>query len=121
VIGLDGEWNPWITTVPRAVKAGALNVSATIIHRVPMKLDRVNLRTTLHLGTSILLFDVYGAPDHAIGGFLSLSPIGIDYDLGGHVRLVFDPGTFALPIPVLSNLPLYYEQFRVMIGIEFGA
>ena len=48
-LGLDAEWNPWITSMPWALKAGAGSLYATVIHRYPMKLDRVNLRTTFSL------------------------------------------------------------------------
>jgi hypothetical protein len=27
----------------------------------------------------------------------------------------------ALPMPLLGQLPLYYEQFRFVIGVQFGA
>ena len=121
VVGLDAEWNPWVTTAPWKVMAGTASVYATIIHRYPMKLDRVNLRTTLNLGVSTLLFDVYGAPKYDVGPFVGISPLGIDYDLGGSVRLVFDPLEVAVPVPHIGLIPLYYEQFRTMIGIQIGA
>jgi hypothetical protein len=37
------------------------------------------------------------------------------------VRLVIDPVEFAVPVPLLGQLPLYYEQVRFMIGIQIGA
>jgi len=119
-IGLDAEWNPWITSVPWALKAGAASLYATVIHRYPMKLDRVNLRTTLSVGASTLLFDVYGAPKYDIGPYAAFSPLGIDYDLGNSVRLVFDPLGVSVPVPHVGLIPLYYEQFRTMIGIQIG-
>jgi hypothetical protein len=86
-----------------------------------MAFDRVNLRTSLHLGISTLLFDVYGAPKGSVGPYIAFTPLGIDYDLGGSVRLVLDPVEIACPVPHLGPLPLYYEQFRVMIGLQIGA
>ena len=85
-----------------------------------MKFDRVNLRTSLHVGASTLLFDVYGAPKYDIGPYAAFSPLGIDYDLGNSVRIVFDPLGVAVPIPHIGLIPLYYEQFRTMIGIQIG-
>ena len=120
VVGVDLEWNPWITSAPWSMKVGAASVYGTVIRRFPMKLDRVNLRTTFSLGVSTLLFDVYGAPKYDVGPFVSLSPLGIDYDLGNSVRLVFDPLGVAVPVPHLGLIPLYYEQFRSMIGIQIG-
>jgi hypothetical protein len=121
LIGLDGEWNPWITTSPTKFRSGSLNFSAVGILRFPMKFDRVNLRTTLRAGTATILFDVFGASKWSTGPFLGLSPLGLDIDLGGALRLVIDPAEFAIPIPVVSPLPLYYEQFRIMIGLQYGS
>lgn len=121
VIGIGAEWNPWITSVPLSAKAGAINAYGTIIRRFPMKFDRVNLRTSLHLGASLLVFDVPGAPKGSIGPFASFTPLGIDYDLGGAVRLVLDPVEIAVPMPYIGLIPLYYEQFRLMVGIQIGA
>ncbi|MBV8757469.1 MAG: hypothetical protein JO257_09350 [Deltaproteobacteria bacterium] len=119
VVGGDVEWNPWITSVPWSVKAGAASAYGTVIRRYPMKLDRVNLRTTVSLGVSTLLFDIYGAPKYDIGPFVGVSPLGIDYDLGNATRLVIDPLSIDLPVPHLGLIPLYYEQFRTMIGLQF--
>jgi uncharacterized protein (TIGR03382 family) len=121
LVGLDAGWNPWITTSPMKITSGVATVSGTVIRRFPMKFDRVNLRTSLHLGVSTLLFDVYGAPKYSTGPYVALSPLGIDYDLGGAVRIVFDPMEMALPVPLVGQLPLYYEQFRFMIGLQVGS
>ncbi len=121
LVGIDGEWNPWVTTAPLMMKAGAASVYATVIRRFPMKFDRVNLRTSLHLGASMLLFDVYGAPKYDIGPFAALCPLGIDYDLGHSMRIVLDPIEIAVPVPHVGLIPLYYEQFRIMVGLQFGA
>ena len=121
VVGLDAEWNPWVTSVPLAVKAGSLNVYGTLIRRFPMKFDRVNLRTSLHLGASTLLFDVPGAPKWSVGPYAAFTPLGIDYDLGNSVRIVIDPVEISVPVPYIGLIPLYYEQFRLMVGLQIGA
>jgi uncharacterized protein (TIGR03382 family) len=121
LVGIDAEWNPWITTAPLMARAGVASLYATVIHRYPMKLDRVNLRTTFSLGASTLLFDVFGAPKYDVGPFVGFSPLGIDYDLGNSVRIIFDPLGVEVPVPHLGLIPLYYEQFRTMIGIQIGA
>jgi uncharacterized protein (TIGR03382 family) len=121
LVGLDVEWNPWITTSPLKERAGVLTESATVIRRFPMKIDRVNLRSSLHVGVSTLLFDVYGAPKYSTGPYFALCPLGIDYDFGRSLRLVIDPVEFALPVPLLGQLPLYYEQFRFMVGLQIGS
>jgi hypothetical protein len=121
IVGLDAGWNPWVMTSPMTVRAGVATLAATLIRRFPMRYDRVNLRSSLHLGVSTLLFDVYGAPMYSTGPYGAFSPLGLDYDLGHAVRIVWDPMEIALPVPLLGQLPLYYEQFRFMIGIQIGA
>ncbi len=121
IVGLDAGWNPWVTTSPMAVRAGVATLAATLIRRFPMKFDRVNLRSSLHAGISTLLFDVYGAPKYSTGPYAAFSPLGLDYDLGHAVRIVWDPMEIALPVPMLGQLPLYYEQFRFMLGIQIGS
>jgi uncharacterized protein (TIGR03382 family) len=121
IVGLDLGWNPWVTTSPMAVRAGVVTAAATVIRRFPMRFDRVNLRTSFHAGTSTLLFDVYGAPRYSTGPYAALSPLGLDYDLGHAVRIVWDPMEIAVPMPLIGQLPLYYEQFRFMLGIQIGS
>jgi uncharacterized protein (TIGR03382 family) len=121
LVGLDVAWNPFITTAPLKMRAGVVEVYGTVIRRFPMRYDRVNLRTTLHAGTSTLLFDVYGAPKHSTGIFLAASVLGIDYDLGSAWRLVIDPAQMAVAVPNLTGIPLWYEQFRFMIGLQYGS
>jgi hypothetical protein len=121
LVGVDAGWNPWITTSPIKARSGVAMAYATLIRRFPMRFDRVNLRTSLHLGVSTLLFDVYGAPRYSTGPYFALCPLGIDYDLGSHTRLIIDPVEFAMPVPLLGQLPLYYEQVRFMIGLQIGA
>jgi len=121
LVGLGAAWNPWITTAPLKMRAGVVEVFATGIRRYPMRYDRVNLRTSVHAGTSTLLFDVYGAPEHSTGLFLAGSLLGLDYDLGNSLRLVVDPAEMAIAIPSLGDIPLWYEQFRFMLGIQYGS
>ncbi|MBA2541764.1 MAG: hypothetical protein H0V17_19125 [Deltaproteobacteria bacterium] len=121
LVGLNLGWNPWISTAPLDARAGVGLVYATLIRRFPMRFDRVNLRTSLHLGVSTLMFDVFGAPKYSTGPYIAFSPLGIDYDLGRSVRLVIDPAEFALPVPLAGQLPLYYEQVRFMVGLQIGA
>ena len=121
VTGLDVEWNPWVTSVPLTVKMGVINASAVIIRRFPMRFDRVNLRTSFRAGVSTLLFDVAGAPKYSMGPYAAFTPLGIDYDLGGSVRIVIDPVEITVPVPYVGLIPLVYEQFRLMIGLQIGA
>jgi MYXO-CTERM domain-containing protein len=119
IVGFDSEWNPWITPT-YAAKAGAFNLMFTGIRRWPLAWERVNLRHTLQLGASVLLFDVYGAPGGSVGLYVATSPLGLDIDLGHALRLVIDPTNLAIPIPHLTAVPFYYLQYRITVGLQFG-
>jgi uncharacterized protein (TIGR03382 family) len=121
LVGADMEWNPWFTSVPMSASLGVASAYLTLVRRFPMKFDRVNLRSSVHLGASTLLFDVNGAPKYSVGPFGAFTPLGIDYDLGNAMRLVIDPVEIAVPVPHVGLLPLAYEQFRFMIGLQIGA
>ena len=64
---------------------------------------------------------MYGAPRHSVGLFVMVSPLGIDFDLGGSLRVVFDPAALVVPMPFLGQIPLVYEQYRIMLGLQWGA
>jgi hypothetical protein len=120
LVGADIEWNPWIATYPLAAHAGVFNAYGTLIRRYPMRFERVNLRTTLHAGLSVLLFDLYGARAGSVGPYVGIAPLGIDVHLRRGWKLVFDPLGLEIPIPHLTGVPLYYEQFRLTIGLQYG-
>ena len=118
IVGFDSEWNPWITA--SVARAGAINLAFTGIRRWPLTWERVNLRSTLQLGMSVLLFDVFGAPGGSVGLYVATAPLGIDVDLRRGCRLVVDPLGVAIPVPHLTGEPFYYMQYRISIGFQFG-
>jgi len=83
-----------------------------------MKLDRVNLRSSLHVGVSTLLFDVYGAPMYSRSVLRAVSA-RIDYDLGRSLRLVVDPVEFAMPIRSSASSAVL-RAIRFVVGLQFG-
>ena len=93
-------------------------LSGTVIRRFPMRFDRVNLRTSLHLGVSTLLFDVYGAPKYSTGLFVGVSPLGLEWKLSRSFLIIINPLSIAVPAPQLNGVPLVYTQYRVGIGVE---
>ena len=121
LVGFDVEINPFFSVKSAAVRPGVLNVYGSVVRRYPMTFDRVNLRTTLQAGFSTLLFDLYGAPAGSTGPYVGLSLLGIDVDLGRSLRLVFDPALVTLPVPHVTGQPFYYLQYRVSIGLSWGA
>jgi MYXO-CTERM domain-containing protein len=121
LVGADVEWNPWIVTYPTGTRLGTFNAYGTLIRRYPMRFERVNLRTTLHAGTSVLLFNLYGAREGSIGPYFGIAPLGIDVHIRRGWKLVLDPLELEIPVPHVTGIPLYYEQFRLTIGVQYGA
>jgi hypothetical protein len=118
-IGLDVESNPWIsTTGPTLVRAGTLNTFGTVILRFPLAYENFNLRTTVNLGVSYLLIDLYGAPKGSIGLYGAIYPLGLEWKLSRVFILVINPLGLAIPIPQLQGVPLTYPQYRFSIGLE---
>jgi hypothetical protein len=119
--GVDGEWNPWIAVSGSpSIKNGVANVYATGILRFPLAYENFNLRTTLNLGISYLLIDLYGAPSGSLGLFVGVSPLGLEWKLSKVFYLIINPLNVALPVPQLHGVPLSYPQYRFSIGLEMS-
>lgn len=121
LVGLDGEYNPWLSRSTGQLRPGVANAYATLILRFPMQFERVNLRSTLHAGVSRLLFDLYGAPKGSMGPYIGVNLLGLDYELGNQLYLVVDPADIAVPIPQTKGTPLAFPQYRITIGVQWGA
>jgi hypothetical protein len=120
VVGGDAEWNPWYSTVPLDVEPGTVNVYGTIKREFAMKSEPVRMTTTLNLGASVLLFDLYGAPAGSVGPFVGLSLLGVEWKAFRHSYFLFDPGV-AVPVPRIVGIPFAYYQYRLTIGVRWGA
>lgn len=117
-IGWDVESNPWIsTTGPTFMRAGTLNTFGTVILRFPLAYQNFNLRTTVHLGISYLLIDLYGAPKGSIGLYGAIYPLGLEWKLSRTFLLIINPLGIAVPVPQLQGVPLSYPQYRFSIGL----
>ena len=121
LVGLDGEWNPFYQTHRKRFTRGTANVYATLIRRWPMRFERVTLRTTLNLGASYLLYDLFGAPQGSIGPFLGITFMGLEWKASRSLYFIFDPTTIAIPVPQVSGAPFGYPQYRFTIGVQLGA
>ncbi|MBI2377728.1 MAG: hypothetical protein HYV07_27245 [Deltaproteobacteria bacterium] len=120
MFGLDVELNPWISLDAMRAILGTLNVYGTVVKRWYVGSDDVHLRTTGHIGTSVLLVDLVGARKGNVGLFLGTSLIGVEIELGPSWTLIVDPADVAIPVPQLSGAPLSYRQYRVTVGIQFN-
>jgi hypothetical protein len=117
--GAGAEWNPWISLDARRIRAGSLNLSASLIRRYEVT-PRLSLRTSLHAGASVLLFSLYGAPAGSLGVYGALSWLGLEIELSPRWRLIIDPMEVAVPAPQLRAVPLVYRQYRFVVGLQFG-
>jgi MYXO-CTERM domain-containing protein len=120
VIGLDAEFNPYYGIQSKTFRMGSFNGYATLIRRYPMRFESVNLRTSAHLGTSVLLMDLYGAPRGSTGIFLGISPLGVEWKISRAVYIVVDPINIAVAAPQLAATPFVYQQYRFTIGVELA-
>jgi hypothetical protein len=121
LVGLDAEYNPFVVLRTGEIRPGVGNAYATVIKRWPMKFERANLRTSLHVGASRMMFDLYGAPEGSIGPYFGFNLLGVDIELSRSLYLVVDPADIAIPIPQTSGVPFVYPQYRFTLGIQLGA
>jgi len=117
-VGLDAEWNPWISLYgTRTMTPGVFNAYGTVILRFPLAYENFNLRSTLNLGVSYLLFDLYGAPKGSLGYYAGISPLGLEWKLSRTFLLIVNPLNIAVPVPQTKGVPLSYPQYRFSIGL----
>jgi len=116
--GLDGEWNPWLALNGTTFHAGSINVYGTAIVRLPLAYENFNLRSTLSLGTSYLVSNLYGAPTGSIGLYGGFNFLGAEWKLSRAFYVIINPLGFAVPAPQLKGVPLFYPQYRFTLGLE---
>jgi hypothetical protein len=121
LVGLDAEYNPWISFAGSTVHSGATNFYATGIFRIPLSYQRINLRTTLQLGVSRTNFDLVGVPRGTVGPYIGFNVLGLDLELCESTYLILNPAHISVPVPQVSGVPFAYPQYRVTLGLQFGA
>ena len=119
-LGLDGELNNSFGVNNGKFRTLAANIYATGIFHYPIRFAAVNLRSTVNIGTSTLLIDLYGASSGTTGIYLGAVPLGLEYKLSKRFYLVFDALGVALPVPQLKGAPYGYVQYRTAVGIELS-
>jgi hypothetical protein len=117
-VGVDGEWNPWLAFNGATVHAGAINVYGRAIVRLPLAYESFNLRSSVSLGTSYLVSNLYGAPRGSYGIFAGVSFLGVEWKLSRSMLLIVDPLSYVVPAPQLQGVPLLYGQYRFSLGFE---
>jgi hypothetical protein len=119
--GLDVEFNPWFSILAGGARPGALNVYATLVRRWPPWTSAFGLRSTVHLGSSTILFDLYGVPRFSTGVYLGANILGAQWKFARSFVLVVDPADVAFPVPQLAGTPFGYLQYRITVGLQWGA
>ena len=117
-LSLTAEYNPWFSFPRLEGAAGSANAFVGVTYGWA-RARRFEISTTLHLGASILLFDLVGIDRGTIGAFAALSPISVARPLGERLRWVFTPIAIAMPIPQLEGIPFYYHQYRATFALEW--
>jgi len=120
IVGIDAEYNPWFSLEAGRFARGAFNGYATAIYRHDIG-HGLALRATGNLGTSVLLFDLVGAPKGSVGPFVGLNILGLSYELDDHVYLLVDPAHVVVPVPQIHGAPFSYHQYRITVGVQLGA
>jgi len=120
MLGLDGEWNPYIATSPGKIRSGSANAYLSIVRRFQLRWETVNIRSTASVGGSMLLFDLVGADKYSVGPYFGISFLGAEIKAARGFYVTIDPTYIAIPIPSVTGVPFMYAQYRFMVGIEFG-
>ena len=120
LLGIDGEYNPWFAQNAGVLRPGVASAYASFIFRVPLAFERINLRSTLQLGASRMMFDLYGVPEGSIGPYLGINLLGLDYELGKQFYLTFDPAHIVVPMPQIAGVPFANPQYRITLGLQWG-
>jgi len=121
LLGLDAEWNPWISLTTPTVDNGSLNAYVSVIHRWTDAGGRFDLRTSVRVGSATELTAIFGVPLGSTGVYVGGSILGVELHLSRSLALVMDPGEIAFPVPQLQATPFGYRQYRVMVGLQWGA
>lgn len=120
MLGLDGEWNPYIATATTGVRAGSANAYLSLIRRFQLRYAPANIRSWVSAGGSMLLFDLVGANKFSKGPFFGISFLGVEWKMSRGTYLTIDPTYIAIPIPNVVGVPFMYAQYRFLVGLEFG-
>jgi hypothetical protein len=118
-VGLDGEWNPWLALNGVTARAGSIDVFGSAMLRFPLAYENFNLRTTLSLGASYLLSNLYGAPSGSVGPYLGVSFLGVEWKAARTFLFIINPLNIAVPVPQIKGVPLAFPQYRITLGVEF--
>jgi hypothetical protein len=120
MLGFDAEWNPYLAVAQTKLRAGSANAYFSIIRRYQLVRASVNIRTTVSVGGSMLLFDLVGADKYSMGPYFGLSFLGVEWKAARGFYVTLDPTYIAIPVPNIVGVPFMYAQYRFLLGVELG-
>ena len=88
---------------------------------MPLVYQAFNLRVTANIGASRTLLDLYGVPKGTTGFFGAIYPLGLEWKASRLFYVIINPLGVAAPIPQLRDIPFWYPQYRLSIGLEVYA
>ncbi|HET6281402.1 MAG TPA: hypothetical protein VFH73_10555 [Polyangia bacterium] len=118
-VGLDVDYNPWLSIETKRTAGGTTNIFAVGIYRLDVR-DYLELRATIAAGASVLMFDTWAAKQGSVGPYFAISPLGIAIRMSSHLRLVVDPAELVVAIPQTTGIPLVHRQHRFSIAAQFN-
>jgi len=116
-VGASVEYSPWISIDTRRTTRGTTNAYAVGIYRWDVR-DYLELRLTLAAGVSVLAFDTWAAQSGSVGPYFAISPLGVGIRMSGRLRLLIDPGEFAVEIPQTTGIPFIYREHRFTVAVQ---
>lgn len=117
-LGVELEFNPWVDLLSGSFAPGVLSMVGSGLYRWT-QVEGLELRTTVNLGTSLLLFSAVGAPAGSVGAYLGMGVLSAAVQVAPRTWMEFKPDV-VVPIPQLRGTPFAYRQYRLMVGLEWG-
>ncbi len=121
VLGIDGEINPWGSAVTNDIVSGCTNLMIVGTREYPIGDVPVRLAFSVRAGLSRLNMTVYGAREGSLGPAIGVSALGIVVDMRRGWTLIFEPDDVEIPVPHITGVPLAWAQYRMTVGVRWGA
>lgn len=118
ILGVDGEYQKWFSIETSNASRGVANVYLTGIV-VWTALGPVEIRSNIHAGISVLLFDYPSADKGSIGPFFGITPLALGIRVHRSLRVTIDPGGIFFEVPALTGVPLAHRHHRFAVGLQW--
>ncbi len=83
-------------------------------------LGPVEIRSNIHAGISVLLFDYPSADKGSIGPFAGITPLALGIRVHRALRVTIDPGGIFFEVPAIgTGVPLAHRHHRFAVGLHW--